>query len=197
MKTLILASQSPRRKELLGRLDIPFDIIPAQGEEIMDTSLSPAQLVESLAQQKAQEIFATHPHALVLGADTLVALGDKVLGKPKDEQEAFAMITALQGQTHRVYTGVCLLSQEKNLVFSQEAKVTMCPLTPAQVQYYVDQGESLDKAGAYGIQGIGASFVQGIEGDFFNIMGLPLSAVAQALGDFGLGLFAQGKGGSS
>lgn len=197
MLKLILASQSPRRKELLGRLDIPFDIIPAQGEEIMNHSLSPAQLVESLAQQKAQEIFQQHPDALVLGADTLVALGDQVLGKPKDKQEAFAMITALQGQTHRVYTGVCLMSQEKTLVFSQEAKVTMCHLSPEQVQYYIDQGESLDKAGGYGIQGVGASFVQGIQGDFFNIMGLPLSAVAQALGDFGLGLFAQGKGGSS
>lgn len=199
MKQLILASQSPRRQELLGRLDLPFLVCPAQGEEIIDPTLSPPDLVAQLAQQKAEEILATHPDAVVIGSDTMVVLGDRILGKPKDEGEAFAMITALQGKTHQVFTGVALLSAQKKTVFSQEAKVTMCPLTPEQVQYYIDQGESLDKAGGYGIQGIGACFIQGIEGDFFNVMGLPLCAVTQALGEFGLGVFAkeEHKGGCS
>ncbi len=194
MKKLILASQSPRRQELLSRLAIPFQIIPAQGEEVVDPSLSPQDLVVQLAKQKAEEIFQQQPEALVLGADTLVVIGQEILGKPKDEAHAFAMLSALQGKTQSVWTGVCLRSREKTTLFAQETKVIMCALTAEQIRHYIAQGESMDKAGAYGIQGIGASFVQGIEGDFFNVMGLPVSAVAQALGEFGLGLFAQGKG---
>lgn len=197
MKQLILASQSPRRQELLSRLGVPFDICPAVGEEIMNPDLIPSVMVEELARQKAEEVFGLHPQAVVIGSDTVVALGNRILGKPQDEEEAFEMITALQGKTHQVYTGVCIISPEQTKVFHQVAKVTMCPLNETQVRHYISQGESLDKAGAYGIQGIGACFIQGIEGDFFNVMGLPLCAVTQALGDFGIGIFNQRTGGAS
>lgn len=195
MKPLVLASSSPRRLELLSLLRIPFTISPALCEEIPQPSLSPSGQVEQLAQQKAQDVLARYPQALVLGADTLVALDQQVFGKPQNEDQAFAMLNALQGKTHSVWTGISLLSATESRCFSQETKVTFCPLSSAQIRGYIAQGESLDKAGGYGIQGMGGAFVQGIAGDYFNVVGLPLSAVAQALGDFGLGLYAQGKGG--
>lgn len=191
MKDLVLASQSPRRQELLGRLGLPFLIAPAQGEEHIDPSKTPSALVESLAEQKASEILASHPNALVIGADTLVVLGEEVLGKPRDLDHAFAMVQALQGNTHRVFTGVCLKTSEKTMIFHEETQVSMCALNETQIRHYLAQGESMDKAGAYGIQGIGACFIQGIVGDYFNVMGLPLCRVTQAMGEFGLGIFAQ------
>lgn len=196
MKPLVLASKSPRRIELITLLGLPFTVAPALGEEILEPSLSPSQQVAQLAQQKAEEVFAGYGMAVVLGADTMVELEGRVMGKPKDEAQAFEMLSALQGKTHSVWTGVSLVSGEKKTTFSQETKVTFCPLNPGQIRQYLAQGESMDKAGAYGIQGMGASFVKGIVGDYFNVMGLPLSSVAMALGEFGMGLYAQEEGGS-
>lgn len=193
MKKLILASQSPRRQELLERLGVPFTVCPAQGEETI-VSMPPPLLVEKLAMEKATEIAESNPEAVVLGADTLVILDGTVLGKPKDEEEAVAMLGSLQGRSHQVYTGVALVTPERRWAFHQVTVVRLCSLTEGQIRHYVAQGESLDKAGAYGVQGMAAAFVESIQGDFFNAMGLPLHAVATALGECGLGLFAPEEG---
>lgn len=189
MIELVLASQSPRRQELLAKFGYPFLTCPAVGEEFMDPSLSPCDLVQSLAREKALEVGKKHPNALVIGADTVVVLNKTVFGKPKDEEEAISMITQLQGNTHTVYTGVCLTSPEKTVVFQEATLLTMRPLSSEEIRGYVAQGESLDKAGGYGIQGKGAYLTQKIEGDFFNVMGLPLCRLGLELSGFGLHLF--------
>lgn len=189
MIELVLASQSPRRQELLSTLGYPFTQCPAVGEEVLDPSLSPDALVESLAKQKAKEVLTKHPNCLILGSDTLVVLGDKVFGKPKDEADAIAMITALQGNTHHVYTGACLMTAEKTVLFHEVTALTMRSLTQKQVVDYVAQGESMDKAGGYGIQGLGAWLTESITGDYFNVMGLPLCALGKHLATFGIELF--------
>lgn len=187
---LVLASQSPRRQELLaGIFSGTFLICPAQGEEVLTPGLAPGLLVEQLALEKMKEVQAKYPQDLILGADTVVALEGKILGKPKDLEEAQAMLTRLSGRTHRVYTGVALGSPDRVEAFHQMAKVTFRPLTQEQIRRYLDQGESLDKAGAYGIQKAGALLVQGIEGDFYTVMGLPLCRLGQALEKFGIPLW--------
>lgn len=187
--TLILASQSPRRKELLGQLGYPFTVCPAQGEEVMDTSVPPDVLVGELASQKALEVMYEHRNAVVIGADTVVVVDNTLLGKPKDKEEAIAMVTLLQGNTHTVYTGVCVVEECRQALFTEKTEVTMRALTPEQVRAYVAQGESMDKAGGYGIQGLGAWLVEEIKGDYFNVMGLPLCALGKILPDFGIELF--------
>ena len=175
----ILASASPRRKELLGGLIGKFEILPAKGEEKCPEGATGAKLVEALATQKATEVAAL-PQArgkAVLGADTVVCLGDEVLGKPKDEADAERMLSALSGRAHEVYTGVCIsLPQEgkprKKIVFSDCTKVHFYPLTRAQIRAYIETGSPMDKAGAYGIQDGG--LVERIEGSFSNVVGLPV-----------------------
>lgn len=175
----ILASASPRRKELFGELVEKFEIIPAKGEEIPPENCSPEQLVKALAMQKAQEIASTAQAAgkAVLGADTVVALKGEVLGKPKDEADAVRMLTALSGRTHEVYTGVCFLypcanGERKMQVSADCTKVTFYALTAEQIDAYVATGSPMDKAGAYGIQDGG--LVEKIEGSFSNVVGLPV-----------------------
>lgn len=174
----ILASASPRRKELLGQLIEKFEIIPAQGEERTDENLSPEALVKSLAKQKATEV-ATYPNSqgkIVLGADTVVVYGGKVLGKPKDEEDAFSMLSALSGREHDVYTGVCIVyptaGGAEKLVAVERTQVRFYPLSEAQIRAYIATGSPMDKAGAYGIQDGG--LVESIQGSFSNVVGLPI-----------------------
>ena len=173
----ILASASPRRKQLLGELIDEFEICPATGEERVDGTLSPDKLVCALARQKAEEV-ASQPCAkgkAVLGADTVVVLDNAVLGKPKDETDAKRMLSALSGRTHEVYTGVCICyptkDGQKTETSSACTKVVFNALSPEWIETYVKSGSPMDKAGAYGIQDGG--LVERIEGSFSNVVGLP------------------------
>ncbi|WP_144698798.1 Maf family protein [Fictibacillus phosphorivorans] len=185
MKRLILASASPRRYELLSLTLLPFETYPSTLEEKMDLSLTPSRLVESLAEQKAADIFTQKPDCVVLGADTIVSYQNNRLGKPKDRIEAAEMLRMLSGQTHDVYTGVCLIDQTKKLIFSVKTSVTFYTLDENTIDWYLNTGEPFDKAGSYGIQGSGSLLVEKIDGDYFNVVGLPISKVVRSLKDFG------------
>nr|WP_296481124.1 Maf family protein [uncultured Acetatifactor sp.] len=187
---IILASASPRRRELLTQIGIDFEVRVSHMEE--KTSVSePALMVEELARQKAETVLAlleaTDEEVLVIGADTVVALEGNILGKPADEAQACEMLRGLSGKTHEVYTGVALLlrknGREERIiwrkVFHEVTKVRFYPLTEAEIAAYVAAGESMDKAGAYGIQGIFARYVRRIEGDYNNVVGLPVSRLYQ------------------
>lgn len=182
----ILASASPRRKELLAEVIREFSILPSQADEVVQGNPTPREFVEALALQKAQEV-ADRVEArgkAVLGADTVVALDGEVLGKPKDEEDAFRMLTALSGRTHEVYTGVCMLypaedGGRKKAVAADCTKVTFLPLTKEQIREYIATGSPMDKAGAYGIQDGG--LVQKIEGSFSNVVGLPVELCKEML----------------
>ena len=178
---LILASQSPRRKELLGLCGIPFSVYVSEVDEYLDFSVSLEKAVESLAFQKASAVQALYPKKVILGADTIVTLDDKILGKPKNKEDAFSMLTILSGRSHEVITSVCILSDEKKIFLSQRSRVYFFPISPDDIASYIATGEPMDKAGAYGIQGKGAIFIQKIDGDFYSVMGLPVSLVYREL----------------
>ena len=179
---LILASASPRRKELLAKIGLPFDIIPAKGEETI-TKESPAEVVMELSRQKAQEIAEQQAEeCIIIGADTIVAKGETIMGKPKDEEDAYRMLAGISDDCHQVYTGVAFCRDGKVLSsFVQCTEVDFYPLTERQIQRYLATKEPFDKAGAYGIQGKGGLFVRGIRGDYFNVVGFPLARAAQEL----------------
>ena len=186
--SIILASQSPRRRQLLGQIGLDHFIVrPARGEEIMDPALSPAQL----SRQKAREVAgASDPGDLVIAADTVVAIDGRVLGKPHDREEACAMLSALSGREHTVYTGVTVCRDDRMLTQHEATQVRFRPLSPREIRAYVDSGEPMDKAGAYGVQELGALLVEGIRGDYFNVVGLPLCRLGQMLSQFGVELLA-------
>ena len=184
---IILASQSPRRRELLTQMGLSdFIIRPAQGEEIIDPALSPNELVKTLSAQKAAEVAQTAPEALIIAADTVVTADGRVLGKPRDEEDAVAMLRFLSGRTHTVYTGVTVCRGANSLSHAEATQVRFRPLSDEEIAAYVATGEPMDKAGAYGIQGIGALLVEGIEGDYFNVVGLPVCRLGQMLREFGV-----------
>lgn len=174
-KELILASASPRRKEILALAGFDFKVRVANVEEVIDPALSPSKLVMSLSLQKAQAVAQLNEHSIVIGSDTVVVLDGKVLGKPADEENAVQMLSLLSGRTHEVYTGVSLVCGEKKHSFFECTKVKFQPLSEEQIAAYVSTGEPMDKAGAYGIQGKGCVLVEGIEGDYFNVVGFPVS----------------------
>lgn len=169
---LILASQSPRRKELLTLLGHPFRVQGASVEETME-DLPIAQAVARLSHRKAAAIGAKADQ-IVIGADTIVVLDGNVLGKPRDAEDAIRMLRSLSGRTHQVMTGVCVMSREQVLTHTEVTQVTFRPLTEQEIVAYVATKEPMDKAGAYGIQGGAARFVEGIQGDYYNVMGLPV-----------------------
>ena len=185
---IILASQSPRRRELLGQMGISdFIVRPAQGEELPHPELTPAQLVEELSRQKAQEVSAAAaPGDVVIAADTVVAIDGRVLGKPRTAEQAEEMLSALSGRTHAVYTGVTLWKDGEVLTEHEETQVTFRPLAAREIRAYVATGEPMDKAGAYGIQGRGALLVERIAGDYCNVVGLPLCCLGRMLSALGL-----------
>lgn len=182
---IVLASSSPRRIELLKTAGLDFIVCPAQGEEYLDPGLEPEDAAVEVARAKALEIAARFPEACVIGADTIVAAGGEILGKPKDKAQAAAMLRLLSGQSHVVLTGVCLLKGSAEQSFCQKTEVEFYPLTDDEINAYVDSGEPMDKAGAYGIQGLGCVLVKGIRGDYFNVMGFPVARVVRALRSLG------------
>ena len=184
-KPVILASGSPRRKELLALAGFNFTVCPAKGEEVTSKTL-PCDIVCELAHQKAFEIAkAQKAPCYVIGADTIVVFENRILGKPKDSADAVRMVSMLQGNTHQVYTGVtfagCIRGQQILHTFYEKTNVTFYPVTKEDLHAYVDSGDSLDKAGAYGIQGAFAIHVKGIEGDYNNVVGLPIARLYHEL----------------
>ncbi|KEK26379.1 Maf family protein [Bacillus gaemokensis] len=184
MKKLILASGSPRRKELLELANVPFEIVVSEVEETIGAYSSPSDIVMSLALQKASAVAEDHDDCVVLGADTIVTYESRILGKPSDEAEAKEMLQLLSGKTHEVYTGVALISKEKTVTFYERTEVTFWELTAEEIDAYIRTKEPLDKAGSYGIQGKGAIFVQHIQGDYYSVVGLPISRLVRELKQF-------------
>ena len=185
---LILASQSPRRRELLERMGLTqFEIRPAVGEETASPHLSPAQLVEELSRQKAGEVAQTAgAEDVIIAADTVVAADGRVLGKPHSREEAVEMLRFLSGRTHTVYTGVTVRQGDRAITQHEATDVLFRPLDEAEILAYVDTGEPMDKAGSYGIRGRGCVLVEGIHGDYYNVMGLPVCRLALMLREFGV-----------
>lgn len=189
---MILASQSPRRRELLGQMGFSFTVRPAKGEELPHPELTPAQLVEELARQKALEVSAeAEADDVVVAADTVVAIDGKVLGKPHDKVHAAQMLSALSGREHTVYTGVAVKRGETLLVEHEATQVRFRPLTEREIDLYIQTGEPMDKAGSYGIQGYGALLVEGIRGDYFTVVGLPICRLGRMLAQVGEDALAQ------
>ena len=181
---LILASRSPRRRKLLAQLGLDFEVHPSDLDENAMNHRLPEQLVEQLALEKARAVATRFPEALTLGADTIVVLDGDVLNKPADEAEARAMLRRLSGRTHTVYTGVALVhpASRREVVDYEATQVTFAPLTDVEIDAYVATGSPLDKAGAYGIQDdYGAVFIRRIEGDYYNVVGLPLHRLYRML----------------
>ena len=181
---LILASASPRRKELLAKTGLAFDIIPAKGEENI-TKTIPAEVVMELSLQKAKEIADQQTEeCIIIGSDTVVAKGDEIMGKPKDEADAFRMLDMISDDCHQVYTGVTIIrtgEQAEVITFAEKTDVYLYPISEADINAYIESGDPMDKAGAYGIQGDFAVHVKGIEGDYYNVVGLPIGRVYQEL----------------
>ena len=186
MKTprkLILASQSPRRRELLELAGLTFECIPSRAEEHIPEGIPAEKVPALLAESKARDILRSHPDAIVLGSDTIVVCDGDILGKPADEEDAFRMLSELSGRTHMVYTGVAILSADQQTVFTTGTAVEFYPLTEKEIRDYIRTGEPMDKAGAYGIQGRGALLVKKIDGDYYTVMGLPIAEVVRHLPD--------------
>lgn len=187
---VILASGSPRRKELMEMLGVAeLKIIPAQGEEHAPENASPAEVVKALASAKCAEVAAgCNAGDICVAADTIVWFDGRIYGKPHSEDEARAMLAALSANTHEVYTGVAVMRDGKLEAQAEMTKVHFRAIPPEEIDAYIATGEPMDKAGAYGAQGRGAVFVRGIEGDFFNVMGLPLCLLDKMLKNVGMRL---------
>lgn len=184
---MVLASQSPRRQELLTQMGLSYRVHAVDIDEHMDRKLPPGSLVEAISREKAAACAALEgPGALIIAADTVVAMDHAVLGKPHSREEAAGMLRLLSGATHQVYTGFTVRQGERFVTQSECTRVTFRSLSGEEIEAYVATGEPMDKAGAYGIQGLGSLLVTGIEGDYFNVMGLPVCALGQVLKEFGV-----------
>ena len=195
--SIILASQSPRRRELLAQMGVPqFEVVPALGEEIASPGLSPAQLVEVLSRQKAEEVAVqAGPDDVVIAADTVVAVDGAVLGKPRDPADAARMLSLLSGRAHTVYTGVTVRRGTFSRTAHEATQVRFRPLTQSEISAYIATGEPMDKAGAYGIQGRGCVLVEGIDGKYHNVVGLPTCLLAGMLRQVGIDVLTGGQEG--
>ena len=188
MSKLILASKSPRRKELMQKFAAEFVCEPAEGEETVPAGTPACDIPRVLSYQKAKEIYDRHAgeDVTVIGSDTVVICDGEIFGKPKDEEDAAQMLRALSGKTHQVATGVTILSKDFSENFTSVTDVTFFPLTEEQIRAYVATGEPMDKAGAYGIQGQGALLVKSINGDYYTVVGFPVGEVAARLAKNGV-----------
>ena len=170
---IILASKSPRRTEILSMMNIDHLVIPSKEKEVIDPSLTPTEVVMSLAHQKAKSIAANYPNDLVIGADTIVVINNEILGKPKDYNDAVRMLSLLENNTHQVITGVSIIKGNYIDTFHVVSNVTFKPMTKEDIDNYISLENVYDKAGSYAIQGEHATFIDHIEGDYYNIVGLP------------------------
>ena len=184
---IVLASQSPRRRQLLGQMGLEFTTQSPEIDESAFHGRDARDLVETLSREKARWVARQQtPDTLVIGADTVVVLDGAILGKPRDGAEAEAMLAALSGRDHQVFTGVTLCQGDRILTQAEETQVTFRPLTGQEIRQYVSTGEPMDKAGAYGVQGLGGLLVEGIRGDYFNVVGLPVCRLGRMLARFGI-----------
>jgi len=188
---IILASSSPRRRELLHALGLPFQVLTSDVDETTDPNRTPDEIVTELALRKAREIARKTDEGIVIGADTIVVLEQTVLGKPRDEADAFRMLSNLQGREHTVFSGVAVIdaASGREEVTFRSTRVRMRSMSEAEIRAYIATGEPMDKAGSYAIQGFGATLVEGIVGDYFTVVGLPLHATAELLARFGIRIF--------
>lgn len=178
---VILASASPRRSELLKLAEIKYDICLKNVDETIPEGTEPGLAAELTATKKASAVAEINEDAIVIGADTIVVLDGKILGKPKDKDDAYYMLRSLSGREHEVITGVCLMLNRKATTFHCVSKVKFYSLSEEEIRHYILSGEPMDKAGSYGIQGKGCVLVESIEGDYFNIVGLPISRVVREI----------------
>ncbi len=188
MNKIILASGSPRRKQLLELAEIPFEVIVSEADESYPGTLSAAEIAMHIAENKAiavqEKLNLQHNNngQTIIAADTVVVLENKIIGKPKDREDAIQILTSLSGKTHYVITGVCILRDSEKKLFAEKTEVAFNPLSLSQIEYYVDHYKPYDKAGAYAIQEwIGAIGIQSIKGDFYNVMGLPINKLFKEL----------------
>ena len=180
-ENIILASASPRRKELLGVITNNFEVIPSDAEEIVPSGITADKTAEYLAKIKALSVAQIHPESIVIGADTCVVADGVILGKPKDKAQAKQMIKLLSGKTHKVITGCAIMKNGKVDSFSVCTEVEFYPLSGEEIERYINTLEPYDKAGGYGIQGKASLFVKGIKGDYFNVVGLPVAELNRKL----------------
>jgi septum formation protein len=181
MQNLILASSSPRRKELLENLQLSFNTVSSDVDEQYDPKWKPDKVVMELALRKAKFVSEQYPTSFVIGSDTVVVNDNHILGKPENREAAFSMLKSLSGKTHSVYTGVALVTPTNERTFFEKTDVVFWELSDEEINQYLDTGEPFDKAGAYGIQGFGSVLVKGITGDYFSVVGLPVSRTMREL----------------
>ena len=186
--SLILASASPRRSELLAVVVPQFEVVISSADETVDEAVTPEERVMIVAKRKAEKVRETHPHDVIIGADTLVFLDGEPLGKPENKEEAVAMLKKLSGRVHQVVTGVCVISERGVKTQFECSEVEFLPLSEARIKKYVETGEPLDKAGAYAIQGGAADFVKKLDGNLTNVIGLPIPLLARLLKQAGVKL---------
>ena len=188
MKKIILASASPRRKELLEKISLKFEVDASGCDEEINSGLDPQEIVQQLSIIKAKSVAARHKNAIVIAADTIGVIADRILGKPHTKNEARKMLRAISGKSHSVITGFSIIDTTTDTIVTGvvNTRVYIKKLTGEEIDAYVATGEPLDKAGAYAIQGMGAVIVEKIEGDYYNVMGLPLHALTEALKKFGI-----------
>lgn len=188
MRTFVLASGSPRRREIFAKTGLPFEIDVSDYEEDMTLALPPEELAMHLSKGKAEAVAAEHSDAIIIAADTIVVYEEKALGKPKTEEKAREMLTLLNGRQHEIVTGVTILDMRdgRSTSFFDTTRVFMKTVPPTTIDAYIKTGEPLDKAGAYALQGKGAILIEKIEGDFFNAMGLPIGRLVEELQNFGV-----------
>jgi septum formation protein len=188
LRTIVLASASPRRKELLEKIGLNFAVDPSDYPEDLNKDVDPLELAKSISREKARAVAPKYPDAIIIAADTFGVLRGKIIGKPHVAEEAKEMLRTLSGKSHRVITGLTILDTriDKTITFSVETRVYFKRLSESEINSYVKSGEPLDKAGAYAIQGLGSVIVEKIYGDYYNVMGLPLNALAEGLKEFGI-----------
>jgi len=188
MKKIILASTSPRRKAILKQLGLHFDVVASNYKEKINYNIEPHKLAQKLSQRKAKSVADKHQNAIIIAADTLVVANKEIIGKPKDVNDAKRILKLLSGKKHRIITGFTIINRQsrKTITKSVETIVYFKKLTEKEIDDYIETGEPLDKGGAYGIQEKGALFVEKIEGDYFNIVGLPVYELAKELKKFGV-----------
>ncbi|MBS4194828.1 Maf family protein [Lederbergia citri] len=188
MDHLVLASGSPRRKEILKKLNIPFTTFSPNADETQPTGLAPSEIVMALALRKVNVASEHFPVSVIIGSDTIVVCNDLILGKPQNVDEAKQMLKKLSGNIHSVYTGVAIKHDSKVETFFEKTDVEFWELTETDIQHYIESGEPFDKAGAYGIQGQGALLVKSITGDYYSVVGLPISRLYRSLIEFGFNI---------
>lgn len=188
MSRIVLASASPRREELIKRLGLDFTVFPSKIDESQFDNLEPEEMVQELARAKAEEVAELVEDTIVIGADTVVVYNGEVLGKPEDERQAISMLKVLQGRKHKVFSGLAVVETDsrRTLIDFDETDVYMRSLEREEIEGYVKTGEPMDKAGSYGIQGIGGTLVERIDGSYYTVMGLPIHKLALMLKEFSI-----------